>query len=103
MKAQMDFSLYPDIHGKFTVPGQTLAFGGRFVPEALIPALEELEQAYSAIRLDPDFQSELNETFRQYAGRPTPLTFAERLSNQIGAQIFLKREDLAHTGAHKIN
>ncbi len=99
----MDFFLYPDRQGKFTVPGKAIAFGGRYVPEVLMPALEELAQAYSAIRHDENFQNELIEALRQYAGRPTPLTFAPRLSEQIGAQVFLKREDLAHTGAHKIN
>lgn len=99
----MDFSLYPDHDGKFKMPNQDLAFGGRYVPEVLMPALEELEQAYSAIRHDESFQNELNETLCQYAGRPTTLTFAPRLSEQIGTQVFLKREDLAHTGAHKIN
>jgi tryptophan synthase beta chain len=99
----MDFSLYPDRHGKFQVQNNDVAFGGRYVPEVLIPALDELEQAYSAIRDDANFQNDLDETLRAYAGRPTPLTFAGRLSEQIGAQIFLKREDLAHTGAHKIN
>ena len=99
----MDFSLYPDRDGKFKMPNQNLAFGGRYVPEVLMPSLKELEQAYNTIRHDESFQNELNETLCQYAGRPTPLTFAPRLSEQIGAQIFLKREDLAHTGAHKIN
>jgi len=99
----MDFSLYPDHDGKFKMPNHDLAFGGRYVPEVLMPALEELERAYSAIHHDESFQNELNEALRQYAGRPTPLTFAPRLSEQIGAPIFLKREDLAHTGAHKIN
>ncbi len=68
-----------------------------------MPALEELERAYHAMRDEADFQNELHETLCRYAGRPTPLTFAPRLSEQIGAQVFLKREDLAHTGAHKIN
>jgi tryptophan synthase beta chain len=99
----MDFSLYPDRDGKFRIPNQEIAFGGRYVPEVLMPALEELEQAYSTIRHDENFQNELNEALSAYAGRPTPLTFANRLSEQIGAQVFLKREDLAHTGAHKIN
>jgi tryptophan synthase beta chain len=99
----MNFSLYPDRHGKFQVPNSDVAFGGRYVPEVLIPALDELEQAYAAIRHDKNFQNELDEALRAYAGRPTPLTFAGRLSEQVGARIFLKREDLAHTGAHKIN
>jgi tryptophan synthase beta chain len=99
----MDFSKYPDRQGKFTVPGQALAFGGRYVPEVLMPALEELADAYNAVRDEEEFQLELRDAFCSYAGRPTPLTFVDRLSEQIGAQIFLKREDLAHTGAHKIN
>jgi len=99
----MDFSLYPDRDGKFKLPNHDLAFGGRYVPEVLMPALEELEQAYRTIHHDENFQNELNEALCQYAGRPTPFTFAPRLSEQIGAQVFLKREDLAHTGAHKIN
>jgi tryptophan synthase beta chain len=99
----MDFSLYPDRDGKFKIPNQESAFGGRHVPEVLMPALQELEHAYSTIRHDENFQNELNEALSAYAGRPTPLTFANRLSEQIGAQVFLKREDLAHTGAHKIN
>ena len=99
----MDYSLYPDRDGKFKLPNQEIAFGGRYVPEVLMPALEELAQAYNAIRDDKIFQNMLNEALCQYAGRPTPLTFAPRLSEQIGAQVFLKREDLAHTGAHKIN
>jgi len=99
----MDFSLYPDRDGKFKIPNQKFAFGGRYVPEVLMPALDELEQAYNAIRHDADFQNELAEALRSFAGRPTPLTFAPRLAEQIGAPIFLKREDLLHTGAHKIN
>jgi tryptophan synthase beta chain len=99
----MDFSLYPDSQGKFVVPNKMFAFGGRFVPEVLMPALEELEHAYHTMRDEADFQNELYETLCRYAGRPTPLTFAPRLSGQIGARVFLKREDLAHTGAHKIN
>jgi tryptophan synthase beta chain len=101
----MDFSLFPDSAGKFSVPGgaKRATFGGRYVPEVLMPALEELENAYQAVREDKAFQNELNAALCHYAGRPTPLTFANRLSEQIGARIFLKREDLAHTGAHKIN
>ncbi|MHB8627516.1 MAG: tryptophan synthase subunit beta [Aggregatilineales bacterium] len=80
------------------------AYGGRFVPETLIPALDELTAEYLKIQHDPAFQSELADLHRTYTGRPTPLTYAKRLSEQLGgAQIYLKREDLAHTGAHKIN
>ncbi|RIK80137.1 tryptophan synthase subunit beta [candidate division KSB1 bacterium] len=99
----MDFSKYPDQFGKFTVADKHLSFGGKFVPEVLMPALDELEQAYHGIKADAAFQAELLETLQSYAGRPTPLTFAPQLSRQIGARIFLKREDLMHTGAHKIN
>jgi tryptophan synthase beta chain len=79
-------------------------YGGRFVPEILIPALEELEAAYEAARTDAVFQAKLDRLLQEYAGRPTPLTPAHRLSAALGgARIYLKREDLAHTGAHKIN
>ncbi|HVH86368.1 MAG TPA: tryptophan synthase subunit beta [Terriglobales bacterium] len=79
-------------------------YGGRYVPETLMAALDELEAAYSTAKQDPDFQRELDELLRQYAGRPTPLFLAARLTNKLGgAQIYLKREDLLHTGAHKIN
>ncbi|MCX7828561.1 MAG: tryptophan synthase subunit beta [Thermanaerothrix sp.] len=79
-------------------------FGGRFVPETLIPALDELERAYNEIKEDRAFQEELKELLHRYGGRPTPLTFAERLTRHAGgAKIYLKREDLNHTGAHKIN
>ncbi|MBV8896996.1 MAG: tryptophan synthase subunit beta [Acidobacteriaceae bacterium] len=79
-------------------------YGGRYVPEVLMSPLEELEKAYLAARQDPDFQAELNSLLRHYAGRPTPLYHAERLSETFaGAAIWLKREDLLHTGAHKIN
>jgi tryptophan synthase beta chain len=79
-------------------------YGGRFVPEVLMAPLEEVEQAYLAARGDPAFQSELQDLLRNYAGRPTPLYFARRLSRTLGgARIYIKREDLLHTGAHKIN
>ncbi len=79
-------------------------YGGQFVPETLLPALDELEAAYVAARQDPAFEAELNHLLRTFVGRPTPLTHAKRLSDHLGgAQIYLKREDLAHTGAHKIN
>lgn len=84
--------------------GRFGAYGGRYVPETLIPALEELEAAYAKARRDPKFQQRLRELFRTYAGRPTPLFFAQRLTKMLGgAKIYLKREDLLHTGAHKIN
>lgn len=100
---KMDFSQYPDQFGKFLVPDKHRSFGGKFVPEVLMPALDELEQAYRDLKTDAGFQTELLETLHNYAGRPTPLTFAPQLSREIGARIFLKREDLTHTGAHKIN
>ena len=78
-------------------------YGGRYVPETLIPALDELEQAYERYREDPEFVAELAELQRDYAGRPTPLYRARRLSEKVGFRVYLKREDLAHTGAHKIN
>ncbi|MEE9249470.1 MAG: tryptophan synthase subunit beta [Dehalococcoidia bacterium] len=88
----------PDASGHF---GE---FGGKFIPETLMPALEELESAYRDARQDPDFEARLEELSHSYAGRPTPLYFAASLSEQCGgARIYLKREDLAHTGAHKIN
>jgi tryptophan synthase beta chain len=79
------------------------AFGGRYVPETLIPALDELEAAYATAQNDPAFRSELSTMLSTYVGRPSPLSDAPRLSEKVGAQVFLKREDLNHTGAHKIN
>lgn len=80
------------------------SYGGRFVPETVIPALEELEAAYAAMRQDRDFQETYDRYLRDYCGRPTPLFSAARLSRELGsARIYLKREDLLHTGAHKIN
>jgi len=79
-------------------------FGGKFVPETLMAPLEELDQAYRKYRRDPDFRDKLKRLLADYVGRPTPLYFAERLSEYAGgARIYLKREDLCHTGAHKIN
>src|SRR5437763_9768042 len=79
-------------------------YGGRFVPETLMAPLEELTAAYGAARADESFQSELDQLLRDYAGRPTPLFFAKRLTEHCGGgRIYLKREDLLHTGAHKIN
>ena len=80
------------------------AFGGRYVPETLIHALEELEEAYERYKDEPEFVEELNSLSRDFVGRPTPLMFAERLTRKWGgAKVWFKREDLAHTGAHKIN
>jgi tryptophan synthase beta chain len=79
-------------------------YGGQFVPETLMPALDELEAAYVEARRDPQFIAEFERLLHTYVGRPTPLTYAKRLSDHLGgAQIYLKREDLTHTGAHKIN
>ncbi|WP_353072752.1 tryptophan synthase subunit beta [Tunturiibacter gelidiferens] len=86
------------------VAGRFGAYGGRYVPETLMAALEELEQAYALAQSDPEFQAELDDLLHNYCGRPTPLYFAKRLTGQLGgAKIYLKREDLLHTGAHKIN
>ena len=88
----------PDARGYF---GE---FGGRFVPETLVPALDELTAAYFEAQADPAFQAELAHLQATYSGRPTPISYAARLSDHLGgARIYLKREDLAHTGAHKIN
>ncbi|MFN2544700.1 MAG: tryptophan synthase subunit beta [Actinomycetota bacterium] len=83
--------------------GRFGTFGGRYVPEVLIPALEELAAAWFELREDPSFRGELDALLRDYVGRPTPLTFASGLSRETGYRVWLKREDLAHTGAHKIN
>jgi tryptophan synthase beta chain len=85
-------------------PGRFGAYGGRYVPETLMAALEELEAAYADAQADPAFHAELDSLLSDYAGRPTPLYLARRLTEQLGgAKIYLKREDLLHTGAHKIN
>lgn len=88
----------PDKRGYFGM------YGGKYVPETLVPALEELDSAYQSARRDPAFRKELALILRQFVGRPTPLYYAKRLSEKLrGAKIYLKREDLCHTGAHKIN
>lgn len=88
----------PDQYGRFG------PFGGKYVPETLMNALIELEEAYNRFKDDPDFLAEVRYLLKQYSGRPTPLYYAEHLSEQLGgAKIYLKREDLNHTGAHKIN
>ncbi len=79
------------------------AFGGRYVPETLIPALDELDAAFDAAIRDPEFQKELERLLKEYVGRPSPLSTAPRLSEAVGCEVYLKREDLNHTGAHKIN
>ena len=93
----------PDSLGRFG------KFGGKYVPETLMPALFELEAAFHKYRSEPEFQQQLQGLLKDYVGRPSPLYFAERLTEHYakpdgtGAQIYLKREDLNHTGAHKIN
>ncbi|WP_020374664.1 tryptophan synthase subunit beta [Sulfobacillus thermosulfidooxidans] len=87
----------PDERGRYG------SFGGRYVPETLIPALDELSVAYEQAKHDPAFQQELDALLKDYVGRPTPLRRADRLSEKLGFDVYLKREDLNHTGAHKIN
>jgi tryptophan synthase beta subunit len=87
----------PDARGRFGT------YGGRYVPEVLIPALDELAEAWAELREDAGFRGELSTLSETFVGRPTPITRAARLSTQLGYEIWLKREDLAHTGAHKIN
>jgi len=83
--------------------GRFGTYGGRYAPEVLIPALDELDAAWSSLRDDPSFRGELSALLADFVGRPTPITRASRLSEELGYDIWLKREDLAHTGAHKIN
>lgn len=96
-KARRTGYIQPDGEGRFG------GFGGRYVPETLLPALQDLEQAYAAAKEDQVFREELDRLSRKYAGRPTPLYHAQRISAELGADLYLKREDLAFTGAHKIN
>ena len=96
--ANVDFAQFPDNKGHF---GQ---YGGRFVSETLMPALDELEEMYNRLKNDPNFQKEFDLDLAHYVGRPSPLYYAERWSEKLGgAKIYLKREDLNHTGAHKVN
>ncbi len=88
---------YPNRRGRFG------RFGGIYIPEVLMPAVEELAEAYERIKKDVEFQKELDFYLREFVGRPTPLTYCENLSKELGFKVYLKREDLAHTGAHKIN
>ncbi len=91
-------SIYdPDELGHFGI------FGGRYVPETLMPVLLELDESYKSVRFDKEFWSEVNYYYKHFVGRPSPLYFASNLSEELGAKIYLKREDLNHTGAHKIN
>lgn len=96
--SDIDFSSFPDKDGHFGI------YGGRFVSETLISALDELSEMYTRLKDDPAFQAEFDKDMAHYVGRPSPLYHAERWSNKVGgAQIYLKREDLNHTGAHKVN
>src|SRR5690242_1973532 len=89
--------------GEPTAEGRFGQFGGRFVPETLMPACLELEAAFKEAWADPAYRSDLDDLLRDYAGRPSPLTECHRLSEELGARVLLKREDLNHTGSHKIN
>jgi len=98
MNTSMTAQRVPDARGRFG------AYGGRYVPETLMAPLEDLERAYAEARADAGFQTQLDDLLKNFAGRPTPLQFAERLTQHLGGgKIYLKREDLLHTGAHKIN
>jgi tryptophan synthase beta chain len=93
-----DYAAYPDANGRFG------DYGGRYVPETLMPLVHDLDAAYAAAKADPAFKAELNGFLKDYVGRPSPLYFAERLTKHYGgAKIYLKREELNHTGSHKIN
>ena len=87
----------PDSNGHFGI------FGGRYVPETLMPILLELEESYKKYRFDPQFWSEVNALLKDYVGRPNPLYLAQNISDELGCKVYLKREDLNHTGAHKVN
>ena len=96
-KAGSGYSEQPSRRGRFG------DFGGQYVPETLLPALQELEQAYATAKEEQQFKEDLDRLLKEFAGRPTPLYYAARVSEELGAHLYLKREDLAHTGAHKIN
>jgi tryptophan synthase beta chain len=93
----------PDINGHFGKEDDKHRFGGRYVPETLMPALEQLRQDYEAVRFDKEFWTEIDYYYKNYVGRPSSLYFAENISQELNCKIYLKREDLNHTGAHKIN
>jgi len=95
--AQAVSGAFPDARGRYG------PFGGRYVPETLVPALDRLERGVRDHLADPAFRARLESELRTWVGRPTPLTHARELSRRWGADVWLKREDLAHTGAHKIN
>jgi len=92
-----------NIMGTPGLDGRFGSFGGRFVPEPLVPACQELEAAFADAWSDESFIAEYRRILREYGGRPTPLTKCGRLSEELGIELYLKREDLAHTGSHKIN
>lgn len=89
--------LFPDKHGKFGI------YGGKFAPEILMPALNELSDAFTKYSEDPDFWEEYNQILSTFSCRPTPLYFAKRLSEEYDCKVYLKREDLNHGGSHKLN
>jgi len=93
----------PNSNGEFGVGGEFGIFGGQYVPETLMPILKELEATYSKYRFDKEFWAEVNYYLKDYVGRENPLYFAKNISDELGAKIYLKREDLNHTGAHKVN
>jgi tryptophan synthase beta chain len=99
--AEPDIAPVPDLAGHFSAQG--IAYGGRFAPESLMAALDDLTEAYQQARKDPEFTGELGRLLRDYAGRPTLLYHARRFSERAGCTVLLKREDLAHTGSHKVN
>ena len=97
-KTKVNYAAFPDENGHFG------PYGGKYVPETLMPALDELEEVYLKAKHDKEFQAELDHLRRTFIGRATPITFAPRLTEHFGGpKIYVKREDLAHTGAHKIN
>ncbi len=85
------------------VNGKFGPYGGKYIPETLMQAVEELEVAYEEAKEDPEFQARFNDLLSEYVGRETPLYYAENMSRRLGTNVYLKREDLNHTGAHKIN
>jgi tryptophan synthase beta chain len=91
------------VMGEPTEDGRFGQFGGRFIPETLVPACQELEEAFRSAWADPDFRAELDSLLTDYAGRPSPVTEAHRLGEELGCRVLIKREDLNHTGSHKIN
>lgn len=97
MNAQTKYTALPDDHGRFGI------YGGRFVAETLMPLILEVEQAYDAAKADPDFQAEFTRYLKHYVGRPSPLYHAARTSADLGLNLYFKRDELNHTGAHKIN